>query len=176
MGEISFEPKWYVLYTRPKAEKKLKQNLDKMSISSYLPLLKVKKKWSDRYKWLDIPLFPGYIFVKIIYPIDSLKILKDPNSVSFVFFQGTPASIQEEEIEMIQIFLNEYPDKVRVEEGKLLQEGNEVELISGPFAGRKAIIEKVKKSYNIILRIPSLNKNLRIEVKKEDIGNNLTFI
>ncbi len=165
------DSKWYVLYTKSRAEKKLKFALDQLKIPNFLPLISQKKKWSDRYRVVDVPMFSGYIFVKIHYQQDSIKVLKEPNSVGFVSFQGHPATISEEDIELIRLFLKEYPDRVRIQEESIFKKGNMVEIVGGPFAGKKAIIEKIKNAYCIIVRIPSINKNIYIEVSKEDIGN-----
>jgi len=57
--------KWHVIYTMPRAERKVASSIDEMGIESYLPLYKVTRQWSDRKKKVEVPLFPNYVFVKV---------------------------------------------------------------------------------------------------------------
>ncbi|MDX1957432.1 MAG: UpxY family transcription antiterminator [Leptospiraceae bacterium] len=164
------ERNWYAVYTKPKSEKKLNQSLQTKKIQTFLPLLSQKKKWSDRIKIVEEPIFKSYLFVKINFKEESLEVLKDKNAMQFVFFNGKPSTISENDISLIEIFLNEYPEKIKIEELNKLQKGNEVEIQSGPFKGKKAIVEKVKNAYQVILNIPLLNRVIRLEVAKEVLG------
>ena len=101
---------WYAVYTKPRAEKKLKEALEKKSIQNFLPLITEKKKWSDRQKLISVPLFASYVFVKIDYSQDSLRVLQEPQVVQFVQYNGKPATIEDDLIELIKTFLEEYPD------------------------------------------------------------------
>lgn len=161
---------WYVVYTRPRAEKKLLLELQEKSIESFLPLLPVKKKWSDRIKIVDSPIFTSYIFVKINFQEDSVNILKLKNALQFIYFNNKPAIIDDNDIELIKIFLNEYPDRLKIEQKEKLQKGNEVLIQSGPFKGRRAVIEKVKNDYIVILNLPLLNRVIKLEISKESLG------
>ena len=129
-----------------------------------------RKKWSDRYKIISSPLFASYIFVKIDLQQDSLRVLQEPNSVQFVQYMGKPAPIEDEVIEMIQIFLDEYPDKIKIEQEAKLRKGNVLEIKKGPFAGRKVKIEKVKNQYYVVVQLPMLNRTVLMEVRKEDLA------
>jgi Transcription termination factor nusG len=64
-GFMAAEKKWFVLYTKPRWEKKIHQLLDAKEIENYCPLNKVSKKWSDRMKIVEEPLFKSYVFVKV---------------------------------------------------------------------------------------------------------------
>ncbi|MCB1178171.1 MAG: UpxY family transcription antiterminator, partial [Leptospiraceae bacterium] len=94
MVDVNSNKKWYALYTKPRAEKKLKLTLSQKNITNFLPILNLKKKWSDRYKIVETPIFSSYIFVKIDYNSEATLVLKDPNSVQFVLFEGKPAEIK----------------------------------------------------------------------------------
>ena len=71
----SYEKYWYAIYVRSRHEKKVHQLLLEIGIESSLPLIKTTRKWSDRKKKVEIPLFRGYVFVKIDVDKDKLKIL-----------------------------------------------------------------------------------------------------
>ena len=160
---------WYAVYTKPRSEKKLEALLKKFSIEVYLPILKIKKKWSDRTKIISMPLFTSYIFVRINYRESYTKVLNLPNSVGFVKSYGTPAIIPESEIELIKSLVDEFPDKIKVLEKEMLQKGNEVTIKTGPFAGRKAIVDRVKNESYVLLEIKTIQKSLKIEISKENL-------
>jgi transcriptional antiterminator RfaH len=164
------ELNWFALYTRPRTEKKLNQLLKRFSIESYLPLIKIKKKWSDRYKIVEFPLFTSYIFVKIIYRKDSIKVLQLPQAVGFVHYEGKPAILDADEMDLIRTTVDEFPDRLKVREEEMLNPGTEVKIKTGPFKGRTAIIEKVKNRVFVILKVKSIQKTLQIEIHKDDIG------
>jgi transcriptional antiterminator RfaH len=160
---------WYAVYTKPRSEKKLDALLKKFSIEAYLPLLKLKKKWSDRTKIISMPLFTSYIFVRIVYRESYLKVLNIPHAVGFVKSYGNPAIIPESEIELIKSLVDEFPDKIKVLESEMLQKGNEVTIKTGPFAGRKAIVDRVKNETYVLLEIKTIQKILKIEINKENL-------
>jgi transcriptional antiterminator RfaH len=161
---------WFILYTKPRTEKKIKEELDSLKIQNFLPLLKQKRKWSDRTKIIEIPMFASYIFVFIDYVQDSLKILSRPNSLQFIHFENKPATISEEEINMIELFLKEYPEKLQIQELNKIKIGNEIEIKDGPFAGKTGIIEKIKNKFFLILKIKSLQKEISVEVNLKELG------
>jgi len=103
------EKKWYVVYTRPRWEKKVAGILLAKGIEHYCPLNKVVKQWSDRKKIVLEPLFKGYVFVKIP---ESLKwdIKNIDGILNYVYWLGKPAIVKEEEIDTIRKFLKEFRD------------------------------------------------------------------
>jgi len=103
------EKKWYVVYTRPRWEKKVAGILLAKGIEHYCPLNKVMKQWSDRKKIILEPLFKGYVFVKIP---ETLKwdIKNIDGILNYVYWLGKPAIVKEEEIDTIRKFLQEFRD------------------------------------------------------------------
>ncbi len=168
-NEIYHNPNWFVVYTKPRCEKKLKQSLEKAKIQTFLPLLKQRRRWSDRWKIIEFPAFSSYLFVKIVYSTEFQKVLADKNSVCIVHFAGKPAIVAEEDIELLKIFLTEYPEKIKLQELEKLQTGKLVKIKHGPFAGRSAVVEKIKNSVYIVLNLPAVGKTLKLEIKKEDL-------
>jgi transcription antitermination factor NusG len=132
--------RWYAIYTRPRWEKKVNSLLSEKGIESYCPLNKVRRKWSDRIKTVEEPLFKSYVFVKID-EADRSNVRMTTGVVNFVYWNGKPAVIREKEIQTIKRFLNEYEqvevvkmdfaveDRVRVTSGPMMdQEGKVMEL------------------------------------------------
>src|SRR3954462_4857025 len=99
--------RWYAIYTRPRWEKKVNTLLSEKKIESYCPLNKVRRKWSDRIKTVEEPLFKSYVFVKID-DAERSNVRMTNGVVNFVYWNGKPAVIREKEIQTIKRFLNEY--------------------------------------------------------------------
>jgi transcription antitermination factor NusG len=131
--------RWYAVYTRPRWEKKVNLLLTEKGIESYCPLNKIKRKWSDRLKTVEEPLFKSYVFVKID---DGEKTIvrMTHGVINFVYWNKKPAIVKEKEIQTIKRFLDEhenivvYPielnlnDRVRVTAGSLMdQEGKVID-------------------------------------------------
>ncbi len=114
MNEIK---KWYVVYTRPRWEKKVAGILLGKGIEHYCPLNKVMKQWSDRKKIVLEPLFKGYIFVKL-QETTKWEIKNIDGILNFVYWLGKPAVVRETEIVTIKKFLQEF-SSVEVIERKL---------------------------------------------------------
>lgn len=127
--------KWLAVYTRPRWEKKVNQLLTEKGIESYCPLNKVRRKWSDRIKIVEEPLFKSYVFVRVNEE-DKTVVRMTNGAINFVYWNGKPALIREKEIIAIKRFLNEYENveavpadvkidqRVRITNGTLMdQEG-----------------------------------------------------
>lgn len=99
--------KWLAIYTRPRWEKKVNQLLTEKGFESYCPLNKVRRKWSDRVKIVEEPLFKSYVFVKATDE-DRTEVRMTTGAINFVYWNGKPAVIREKEITAIKRFLNEY--------------------------------------------------------------------
>ncbi len=133
--------KWYAVYTRPRWEKKVNGLLLQKGIEAYCPLNKVRRKWSDRIKIVEEPLFKSYVFVKI-NDEDLTSVRMTNGIVNFVYWNGKPAVIKEKEIQTIKRFLDEYEN---VEVMKMeLAEGDRVQVIAGPMMDKEGKILEVK--------------------------------
>ncbi|MGH2552673.1 MAG: UpxY family transcription antiterminator [Chitinophagaceae bacterium] len=99
--------KWLAVYTRPRWEKKVNKLLIEKGLESYCPLNKVRRKWSDRIKIVEEPLFKSYVFVKVDEN-DRAAVRLTTGAINFVYWNGKPAVIKEKEIIAIKRFLNEY--------------------------------------------------------------------
>lgn len=99
--------KWLAVYSRPRWEKKVDRLLAEKGIESYCPLNKIRRKWSDRLKLVEEPLFKSYVFVKV-EDADRTAVRMTPGVLNFVYWDGKPAVIREKEIQAIRRFLDEY--------------------------------------------------------------------
>jgi transcription antitermination factor NusG len=156
---------WYVLYTKPRWEKKVDRVLKEKGIISYCPLNKVRKKWSDRYKIIEEPLFKSYDFV-FITPEDMEKVRAVNGVVNFVYWNGRPAKVKDWEIDNIKRFMNEF---LQVEAIPLELKANTKVLIHhGVMMGQEATVERVL--HNVVeLRIESFGYKLIAKIDRSNI-------
>src|SRR2546430_13527103 len=96
-GPNFYEPLWYAVYTNANHEKRVTQQLEQRSIEHLLPLYESVRRWKDRRVRLQMPLFPGYVFVRLALR-DRVELLQIPGIVRLVSFNGRPAALPEEEI------------------------------------------------------------------------------
>jgi len=133
--------RWYAIYTRPRWEKKVNGLLLQKGIESYCPLNKVRRKWSDRIKTIEEPLFKSYVFVKIEEEERS-NVRMTNGVVNFVYWNGKPAIIREKEIQTIKRFLDEY-ENVEVVKMEIGPE-DRVRVIAGPMMDQEGKVIEVK--------------------------------
>jgi transcription antitermination factor NusG len=164
---------WYAVYTHPRREKKVAGLLDKKKVEVYCPLTKVRKRWSDRYKVVEEPLFKSYVFVCITDEEKTAVRLTD-GVVNFVYWLGKPAVIKTSEINIIKKFLSEYEEvqanplpveqgqRVRVKTGLLMDtEGEVIKVVNN-----RAYVLLESLGYELTAKFdksnlePVLNKNI----------------
>ncbi|GBF51398.1 transcription termination/antitermination factor NusG [Leptospira ryugenii] len=160
---------WYIVYTNPRAEKKLSGLLNKYKVENYLPLITERKKWSDRIKVISTPCFKSYLFVRISFWEERIKVLQLPGSNHFVYAKGEPAILPDTTVSDLKALLENRDEssKVRVEEA--LIKGKKVKIILGPFAGREAEIVERRNKVGILVRINEISKTAVLEVNMDQI-------
>ncbi len=134
---MSNTKRWYVVYTKPRWEKKVAALLVEKGIENYCPLNRVNRKWSDRNKVILEPLFKGYLLVAPVN-MDKWDLKHIPGIVNFVYWLGKPAVVREEEINTIKKFLQEFDDVVVSEIAAGIND--EVEVKQGLFMNFKGIV------------------------------------
>ena len=126
--------RWYAAYTCPRHEKYVARQLDERCIDTFLPLYRSLRRWKDRRTQIELPLFPGYVFVHFDLQ-QRLRILELPGVVRLVSFNGQPATLPEYEIETLRKGLDL---QIYAEPHPYLHVGRRVRVLHGPMAVRKA--------------------------------------
>lgn len=157
---------WYALYTKPRWEKKVATLLSEKSVEAYCPLNRVLKKWSDRMKKVEEPLFKSYVFVRITDDLQQ-KVRLTPGVMNFVYWNGKPAIIRSTEIDIIRKFLNEY-DQV-IAEPVRLEPDSRVRINQGLFMDKEATIIKVEGN-KVKVVIESIGYSLIASVEKKNLS------
>lgn len=138
---------WYAVYTKPRWEKKVFGLLSEKGVEAYCPLNRVRKKWSDRVKWVEEPLFKSYVFVKVAEE-EAAGVRLVNGVVNFVYWLGKPAIIKNKEIEIIRKFLN---DHAEVQVAPLdLRVDSRITILQGALMDKTA---KVVKVFNNKVRV-----------------------
>lgn len=153
---------WYVVYTKPKWEKKVAERLNDIGITAYCPLVTKTSQWSDRKKTVTVPLFNSYIFVQIEEKERS-RVFEVSGAVRYLFWLGKPAAVKDSEIEAIRNWLSA-PNVYEITLDKW-KKGDKIILESGPFALQSAVIQEVKQNHYILI-LESMGCLLRIGKKE----------
>ena len=132
---------WYAVYVRSRQEKKIHKIFLNNGIKSSLPLMKTTRQWSDRKKKVEIPLFRGYIFVRIDIGKEKLNILQTNGVVKFIGIRNEPSRIPDEQILWIHMMVEE---SITVRNEKEIPVGHEVRVTAGPFKTSIAIFLLLK--------------------------------
>lgn len=157
--------KWYAVYTRPRWEKKVYALFQERGITAYCPLNTIRKKWSDRYKIVHEPLFKSYVFVQI-EENEQAKVRTVGGVVNFVYWNGKPAIIKEEEIGTIKRFLNEY-EHVEAEPVQLLP-NQRVKIMSGVLMDEEGVVVHSDKN-KVQIVLESLGFKLTAKLNRNEI-------
>src|SRR5215510_5928165 len=134
--------KWLAVYTRPRWEKKVNLLLAEKGVERYCPLNKIRRKWSDRVKVVEEPLFKSYVFVKV-NDENRTDVRMTPGVVNFVYWEGKPAVIKEKEINAIKRFLNDY-ENVEVQPMNL-QVHQRVKIVTGPLMDQEGEVLSLQR-------------------------------
>uniref|UniRef100_UPI00404826D1 UpxY family transcription antiterminator n=1 Tax=Flavobacterium sp. TaxID=239 RepID=UPI00404826D1 len=149
---------WYALYTKPRNEKKVAENLEFIGVEVYCPIISVVKQWSDRKKTTQQPLLNSYVFVRLDEK-DRSKVFDVPGVVRYLFWLGKPAIVRDFEINTIKDLLQEKYKEVLVTG---IQPGQKIIVEAGAFKGHEAIF-KEQKGNKTILVLESLGMTLILE-------------
>jgi transcription antitermination factor NusG len=151
---------WFALQVRTRQEAGVAQQLNGQGYEQFLPLYKFRKRWSDRIKEVDAPLFPGYLFCRF-NPQDRLPILKTPGVIQVVGFNNGPAAVDESEIQSIQTLVAAGAPH---QPWPFLVTGERVRIESGPLLGLEGILIDVKRSHRLILSVTLLQRSVAVEI------------
>jgi len=152
---------WYVVYTKPKWEKKVAEKLNQVGIECYCPLITKVKQWSDRKKKVEVPLFNSYVFVQL-EELDRNSVFKVPGVVRYLFWLGKPAIVRDEEIDVIKKSLK--ASNISDITVTSIQVGDRIKLDSGAFSNQDAIVQEVSNTHYILV-LESLGCVLKIKYK-----------
>lgn len=162
------ELNWFALYVRSKHEFTVQDELAKKEIETFLPSVKKLSRWKDRKKFIEIPLFPGYLFVYISpQPDEFRKVLKTAGAVNLVsFLPGQPAAVSVQEIDSLRIILRSGKDFDIYPE---LKTGSRVRIKSGPLSGAEGVLREKETYFLFLVNIEILGRSIGVKIHPDDI-------
>lgn len=151
---------WYAIYTRPRFEKKVAQELSDSCIEVYLPIIQVTKVWSDRKKRISEPLFPSYLFVHA-NERERYDALQPVGSVRVVSFNGAPVRVPSEQIDSVRRMLETgHAPSVQ----NALRPGTAVEVATGSLAGLRGVVHEARGKYHFTVYIDGICQAVAVNI------------
>jgi len=157
---------WFALYTTSRHEKRVAHHLCQRQIEYFLPLYRAQRKWSDGSRvTLDLPLFPGYLFVRV-RRTERVRVLEVPGALAIVLGTGgEPAALPETAIAALRSGLEER----RAEPHPLLTAGQRVRIRAGAFAGLQGIVLRSKNRCRVVLTLEHIMRSFSVELGLDDL-------
>jgi transcription antitermination factor NusG len=154
---------WYALTVKPNHERAAADALQWKGWETFLPTYRCRRRWSDRIKELELPLFAGYVFCR--FPaLEKARILSTPSVVSVVGFAGRPTAVSEEEIEAVRRMTG---SGLRVGPWPFLRVGQRVRIAAGPLCGLEGILLQLKDAWRVVVSIELLQRSVAAEVERD---------
>ena len=145
------EPRWYAVYTAPRAEKKVSERFALEGIEYYLALQKVKRRWSDRVKEVIVPVINGYIFVHIP-ATDFSKIVRTYGAIAFVKEGGIPTPIPDSQMKRLQFMIDNADEPVEYTQ-ESFEHGEKIRISKGPLEGMMGELVEIKGKHKVMVRL-----------------------
>jgi transcription antitermination factor NusG len=160
------QARWYALYTCANHEKQVAAQLDMRAVEHFLPLYSSVRRWKDRRVTLELPLFPGYVFTRLALR-DRLRVLEIPSVVRLVGFNGQPAALPNEEMEILRAGLRQ---NLLAEPHPFLTVGRRVRITGGPFAGLEGVLKRKKSRLRVVVTLELIQRSVAVDVDAADVG------
>jgi transcription termination/antitermination protein NusG len=159
------EARWYAAYTCANHEKRVSEQLGVREVEHFLPLYSSVRRWKDRRVMLDLPLFPGYVFVRMAM-WDRLRVQTVPGVARLVGFDGKPAALPDEEIGALRTSLG---SAIQAEPHPYLTAGRRVRMRSGPLAGMEGVLLRRKGSFRLVISIELIQRSVAVDADAADV-------
>ena len=158
---------WCAIQTRVRFEKKVAVQLQAKGIETFLPFIKEVHRWSDRRQVIELPLFPGYGFVRIpAAPDHRLRVLQTAGLTGFVTMNGTPIPVPEKQIEDVQRLLS---NNLACRAYPFIKVGQRVRIRGGSLDGVEGMLVSENKDHSLVISIESIQRSLAIRIEGYDV-------
>jgi transcription antitermination factor NusG len=155
--------KWFALTVKPRHEKATLLALQSRGLEAFLPVHEARRKWSDRIKRLEMPLFTGYVFCR--FSLDNrLPVLSTPGVNSIVSFGGTPTSIPEAEIEAVRAMV---ASGLPLTPWPYLKAGQDVRIKAGPLRNLEGRLASARDTWHVVVNVELLQRSVAVTVERD---------
>ncbi len=157
---LDSQSSWFAAYTRPRHEKVTATSLEQRGYEVVYPRYRLASRWKDRVKQLELPLFPGYLFVRCD-PHRRLPVLQAPGLLHLVSDHCGPVPVPELEVENLRRAMF---SRVRLEPVPFLKAGDRVQVRRGPLAGLEGILVAKRNSLRVVISVELLARSVALEL------------
>jgi transcription antitermination factor NusG len=162
---IRTERLWYAGYTAARHEKRIAEHLTERAVEHFLPLYQTIHRWNNGHHRVQLPLFPGYIFVRIAFQ-ERIRVLEVPGFVRLVGFGGLPCPLPETDINKMREALSA---GVLAEPYPYLTVGTRVEICKGPLQGMTGILRRRHNKHRVVISMDLIMRSMAVEVDAGDV-------
>jgi transcriptional antiterminator RfaH len=162
-----FKAGWYVMYTKPRHEKAVARRLNELNINGYLPITKTLRTWCDRKRFIEMPLFPSYVFVQLQNMLEYSNGLDIEGALHYVRFGKEVVTVSESIIHNIQMVVEQGKD-IEVS-AEYFKPGQQLSIQRGPLTGLSCEMVRVDGRQKILVRVNLLQRNLLMTMPAEDL-------
>jgi len=162
LSETALDRNWFALQVKPRHEKAAANALRSKGFEEFLPMCTSVRRWSDRWKELQTPLFPRYVFCRFDLK-DRLPVLTTPGVVSIVGTGKIPTPVDEAEIRAVQTIVK---SGLPAEPWPFLRVGQLVRIEAGPLADLEGILLEIKNRHRLIVSVTILQRSVAVEIER----------
>lgn len=167
MNQTTRPRQWYVLHTKSRFETVVNEALRKKSLEAFLPKITVPSKRRDRRMTIQVPLFPGYLFVHTsLDPYEHIEIVKTVGAVRLIGSAAGPMPVSDQAIDSLRIMV---ATGRPVTTGSRFKRGDPVIVIAGPFSGVTGIFSRYKGLDRVVVEIQALGQFAAVEIAAQDV-------
>ena len=167
MTEDLFIPRWYVLHTRSRFENVVHEGLARKQVEAYVPRITVPSKRRDRRQMIQVPLFPGYVFVRSdLNPYQQLEIVKTVGVVRFIANRQGPLPVGDETIASLKIMVA--TDR-QIITGRRLRRGDRIMVVTGPMTGVVGSFARYRGRSRVVVNIEALGQYAAVEIDADAV-------
>lgn len=158
---------WFAIQTRYRYEQRVAGDLSAKGIENYLPLLHELHQWKDRSRFVDVPAFTGYLFVRIAPAVENrVRVLETAGVVRMLGTNGHPEIVSEPEIASLQLSLMSGHTCSR---HPYLAVGSQLRILRGPLAGLEGRLQRNANAFRIVVSVASIGQAISVELSSSDV-------
>ncbi len=165
MDQDNLQP-WKVIYCASRQEKKVAVYFEQRQIEYYLPLVRTLKQWSDRKKWVDMPLFNAYIFVR---PTDVQRdlVIQVPGVVKYIRYNSNDALVKHDDVVLLQRLIEKGYQIQQHDLTAKLEPGDLALVLDGPFKGQEVEVHHTEDEAFVIVSVEGLSSSYKVNLPRE---------
>jgi transcriptional antiterminator NusG len=156
---------WFAVVIKPQHERAVQEGLQQKGLESFLPMYRATRRWSDRLKHLQLPLFPGYVFCRF-ETNGKVPVLRTPGVRSIVSCGTKILAVPEEEIDRVRLIAS---SGSAMEPWPFLKTGQRVRVCDGPLLGLEGIVAQVRNTTRVVVGMELLQRSVAVQLNRDQI-------